>query len=675
MFSSPEINYTYKNKVFMLLEHIQEFQLILTVFSLIEKMSASRETGNDPPGESVGPGNDPPGDSVGPQSPVRKDDMSPGTKRKNRTQRPKVPPKSPIVRAKSVSAQKSDASSNAGSVAPPLVPPRINAPNTSIQSLPPSRKRPIPIPRVYEVLEPSEPTSPTPPKKEVVVEVTTVEGLAKRPNDLPIMARFIDGYYGKTTRFSVSSGDKFQFHFVKQTKVLSVQDQFGAGYAVPMSSASKFGLLYDQSKMPSAANFKAVSDLLLLKNLPHVICAQKCVHGKNRKVEVDEGDVLVVKEKHKKELRCYNLRTSSDVALNKHCEGHFTLDPEKTRMFPMDIVNHLPNVFPIKARMYMPTTETGSTKSKQRKIFTLLGSTIEVSLIGRSDQQEYDDLVDIPLDKNLSKLRIEILASDNMPHLYEDAQAVAKSFDPSKCIAFRDVGSDAGFDLQSALIKEVRPEEKYLGVQLCTSEYVHMQAFRCKAQKEERPAYATLDIVKTSDMINEDTNQEYSTIDDFLNGSEMARQSQQPETMKRPVETQQKQVSLSPSTTPAASIVPSGKHAGTSTGHSLSSSPRGVIAFPPTQGAPDNPEHEYMTISDFYSPNETTDSVAPQLTTALEQEKKSVTETNRQFLTTMDVPHVSVLLVSDYKLCTSSRPCFSSIFMPISSINTGTRST
>lgn len=385
---------------------------------------------------------------------------------------PQIPEKSPLVRAMSMPSHKIGVIRDEAittSLLPPL-PPRTRPTESSTSVLPPSplqsqlsdspptvRREQAPIGRTVWSS-----------KQLVVAEVTTLKGLSERPDDLPAVIRFIDGYYGHTSRFSVSAGDCFQINFLKRTRVLTFNDVKGREYTVPLMSVAKIGLLCGDAEMP--LDSKTVSSILAMKRLPSVVCAQKDGKDKKGKVVVGGGDLLVIKSRKKKALHCFNLSTGSAVILQRTFEGTFTLDPEKTKMFPLEIVNHLPNVFPCKAKLYSEYAKADAQEDPlEGKTITVKGCSLDDSLVAtevQSNKIEKGNLVYFPLDQNLAKLRIEILVVDNVKHLYEDVHEMMQNFDQSVGLTYTDMGSDAAFDIQSTLLRELRPDQRNVGVEL-----------------------------------------------------------------------------------------------------------------------------------------------------------------------------------------------------------------
>ena len=360
---------------------------------------------------------------------------------------PPIPEKSPRVRALSAST--------AAVILPPI-PPRTKPVETSPRHTPPT---PVlsdkPTAGVITVPADND-TTVCSPRQQVVTEVTTLKGLSERPDDLPAVARVIDGYYGHTSQFSVSAGDCFQVNSLKHTQVLNMQDLAGREYTVPLTSAMKIGLLSEFSN--ETLNPRAVSSILTMTKLPYVICARIDGEDKKGKVKVGKGDLLIVKERKRKALQCRNLTTGSDILLHKHFEGTFTLDPKLT---PLEIVSHLPDVFPCKARLYSAHARANDGKEGSEKIVMLKGCSVNASLVAielQPTSMEKGNLVSIPLDKNLAKLRVEILATNNEQHLYDDAHDLMQRFDPLHGLTSVE-GTDAAVNNRSTYLPKTCPDQ------------------------------------------------------------------------------------------------------------------------------------------------------------------------------------------------------------------------
>lgn len=368
---------------------------------------------------------------------------------------PPIPKKSPRVRAFSMPTT--------ATFLPPL-PPRTKPVETSSR-----QNLPLPIqpllsdkPTASVSIAPAHTdTTSCSTMEQVVTEVTTLKAISERPDDLPAIVRLIDGHYGHTSRFTVSAGDCFQINFLKHTRVLHMQDLAGREYSVPLTSAMKIGLLSE------SMNPTTISSILTMTKPPYVVCAQNDGEDKKGKVKVGKGDLLILKERKRKALQCHNLTTGSNILLHKGFDGMFNLDPKLT---PLEIVSHLPDVFPCKAKLYSALTIADNVHEGPEKIVTLKGCSVDASLAAtelQPNSMERGDLVYIPLDRNLAKLRVEILAVENKEHLYDDAHDLMQAFDPLHGDPSNSVeGTNAAVDTQSSYLPKACPDQMKVGKEL-----------------------------------------------------------------------------------------------------------------------------------------------------------------------------------------------------------------
>ena len=307
-----------------------------------------------------------------------------------------------------------------------------------------------------------------------------LKDLAETPENLPVLFRFVDGYYGQTSRFSVCPGDSFQANFVKRARVLNLKDHVGRKFTVPLTSTSKFGLILKEIKAMTIPN------MLTMKELPPIVSAVQDITNKKGIVVVSEEDLIVIKERKHKVLHCYNLTSGLDVALKKSFSGTFTNEPEATRMYPLDIVNHLPeNTFPCRANLYLEHRGTDAGK----KSVTIQGHSIAVSLVATDLQttEEESKLVHFPVEGKLEKLRVETLVIEDEQHLYEDVHELLKEFNPAAGITYTDMETDAAFDIQARFLRELRPDKRNDGMELLTNKAVYKRVSSEKKQNSSEP--------------------------------------------------------------------------------------------------------------------------------------------------------------------------------------------
>lgn len=367
------------------------------------------------------------------------------------------------------------------SASPPPLPPRPKPAEPQIaRSLPP-----IPTQSVL----PDLPEPPPPPcqsatgdvKEEwaqAVTRTATLQELSENIELLPAVIRFLDGYYGQISRFPLSAGDYFKINFLKQSNILNIQDIGRRNYVVPLTSTMKLGLLPDNSEYSTAPI--PIAAILAMKKLPHVICVVNAGKDKKEKI-VSEGDLLIVQQKKQKGLKCLNVNTHSDVLIKKSFTGTFTLDPNTTKMHPLELAQHLPSVFPCRARVYQTQSyiEPETSSALSGKVVTLKGCTTEMCLVARevhTSSSLEGRLVYFPVHGNLCSVHVHILDIDGKQQLQDDAYKLLQNFDPTVGVTYADVQSDAAFDIQQFLYQDVRPDMKNAEMKLLTSEALNRES-------------------------------------------------------------------------------------------------------------------------------------------------------------------------------------------------------
>ncbi len=113
---------------------------------------------------------------------------------------------------------------------------------------------------------------------------------------------------------------------------MSISDIAGNKYVIPLNSATKFGLLYEEG----IVEFGTVEEILNAKILPQVVCARTGYVGNNDSSSVSRFEVLIVtgveKGRFRRKagsLKVYSVTKNMDKTLSKEVYGKFTTDPFK----------------------------------------------------------------------------------------------------------------------------------------------------------------------------------------------------------------------------------------------------------------------------------------------------------------------------------------------------------
>ena len=91
----------------------------------------------------------------------------------------------------------------------------------------------------------------------------------------------------------------FDFHFLKTETVMSIKDNIGKTYHIPLSSPAKFGILYNPCNNLQRARlgyaFTTVSDIVDYEKPPYIIRATTKFAGAGPQNSVYTNEVLIIK--------------------------------------------------------------------------------------------------------------------------------------------------------------------------------------------------------------------------------------------------------------------------------------------------------------------------------------------------------------------------------------------
>jgi hypothetical protein len=364
-------------------------------------------------------------------------------------------------------------------------------------------------------------------------ESLTLTELARAHSSrFPLRIYLLDGYYGQTSRFTLSSSDIFDIHFAKRTQVLSVRDSVGTDYSIPLNSAIQFGIIYGYMLPKSAKkpvmHYDTVQELLALDPLPSIVCATASwakPSDKENKVGVERNELLLVKGifksrlRGKKALKCYSLKTQTKKLLPEECEGKFTINPEAVKLHVYEFAAKFKTLFPCKAMMFLCSDKKDDAvfrsipKSLLLKPISVLKMMSEVSLAATSVSNQRSPPLDpkiprvdfknkpiksaltmeIPLDSHLGDIEAEILQAPSKAEtevLYMNTKELLQKANKEPYMILLDKGSDRINDTQSVLYMQVRSENCDLGVTYETSEAVYERLDLSKRSQDSAAAYA-----------------------------------------------------------------------------------------------------------------------------------------------------------------------------------------
>ena len=317
--------------------------------------------------------------------------------------------------------------------------------------------------------------------------------VTKYSRSLPLRVRVDKGFCGAEERFVISSGDVYNIHFLKRTKVVSICDSNQTEYTIPLNSAIEFGMLYDSTgdskQVKSGMVFKTAGDILALcqnsdRSLPKIVCATKYHLSGDPKSSVKENELLLLRKmgrttvKRKPVLKVYSLTMKEEKTLHEDCAGYFTTDPYRIRLYPPEILAHFSDLLPLKSMLFI-SAETSEELPIHltSDIITLTHSITETSLIattcwegGIAPTDEDRVPVDIPIDLDIE---VVIIPVEGNEQLFMDTRNLYEGFDPSKVLTWKDAKDADKFTAQTSLNRVVRSGYEKEGLELEKPEKIY----------------------------------------------------------------------------------------------------------------------------------------------------------------------------------------------------------
>ena len=122
-------------------------------------------------------------------------------------------------------------------------------------------------------------------------------------------------------RSVISAGDLYNFHFIKNETVLSIEDEGGKSFSIPLNSSVKFGIVHVSRSSDKAASlgphtYKTIGNLASCCAPPFVVRALQSFSssGSGTASSVEAEEVLIIKEVirtpyHKLYVKAFSLHT------------------------------------------------------------------------------------------------------------------------------------------------------------------------------------------------------------------------------------------------------------------------------------------------------------------------------------------------------------------------------
>ncbi len=187
---------------------------------------------------------------------------------------------------------------------------------------------------------------------------------------LPVRVRVLQGYCSDTSEVNISTDDVYNIHSIKHIKMLKVKDGDGMTHRVSLDAPVKIGMIYNPSQDDDVSlngyEFKTISDVTAMSNLPKIIAATQAVPSNDDKNSVSEGEIFFVRQIHrsvfkgKKGLKVFSLLTRSNKILFDDCAGSFSTKPSLVRISLPELLERMGDVIFMSRAVIYPTTDEAS---------------------------------------------------------------------------------------------------------------------------------------------------------------------------------------------------------------------------------------------------------------------------------------------------------------------------
>ena len=310
---------------------------------------------------------------------------------------------------------------------------------------------------------------------------------------LPLCVQVVKGFVRKHgEEGAIASGEVYNIHFVKHTKVVRTIDCHGNTHNVPLNSAARFGIIYRSRRSVSLQEpeqFETAGDIMSASPLPRVVCAKSSYRGPDSASSVEKNEVFVIQGIYNRKLG-FNLLKVMHVGeqqqrmLSRDCTGHFTTDPYRTQMYLPDILSNVPRPLPLMANMYADTeSEHTLPECLTPEAVILAEEATETSLVATLMNDDSDPttvsvptgsvptgsvpntLVDLPTSLDI-EVQVVSTGTAEKDKLHDNTQDLYTRFDPSMLETCLDAASDEAYAAQSYLLASIRKGHKMDGLHL-----------------------------------------------------------------------------------------------------------------------------------------------------------------------------------------------------------------
>ena len=291
--------------------------------------------------------------------------------------------------------------------------------------------------------------------------------LSLNSTQFPKRIRVTKGFCSESTEVTMSQGEVFDLHFIKETKALLMADSNAIQYTVPMNTVANFAILYNPFKVERVAmlgfHFTTAGTIMDLKNPPNVVAAMCGFDGGKLENSVEEGEVLILNGIknvfHGRLLKTFSVKYNTTKYLDEKCLANFTTTPAMLKMTLAQIYEYsIP--LPQQAVMYPPNKILNSipaslhTQPVFLKNFKMVKSVIATaSMVPNSEVPTISMSAD--LDVEVQEVAISQIQSSRMQNT---TQMLLESFRNTFVMPYINMPTSTSHKAQQILLTNLDPK-------------------------------------------------------------------------------------------------------------------------------------------------------------------------------------------------------------------------
>ena len=325
----------------------------------------------------------------------------------------------------------------------------------------------------------------------------------------PKRVQVTKGFCSNSTEVTLSRGEIFDLHFVREIKAAMLMDSNATQYAVPLNSVATMSVLYDPFDVERVAllgfHFKTAGAIMDLKNPPTVVAATRSFDGGNVESSVEENEILVLdgikNVFHGRLLKAFSLKFNTMKYLDEKCSGNFNTHPAKIKMTLAEIYDSsipLPQKILLHPGEIAPSIPASmQSNASILKQYTVKKYVVASPLMPSQVLSSLPVTIAADLDIDIQ----EVVRPDSQDSATRDVtRKLLESFDVRAVSPYVDMPSPSSHLAQCALLKNLDPKLEMYNAEVVTPSFITSPVSKKRASP---PITSRPSVMNTSNPIAE----------------------------------------------------------------------------------------------------------------------------------------------------------------------------